>query len=184
MKKSLLYVIGALVIVVFLFGGMYNGLLVQKQALDNSWSQVETQYQRRFDLIPNIQATVAGAAEFEKSTFTEVVEARTKWLAAGSTIEKVQAINTFDSALSRLLVTVESYPQLKATEAFRDFMVQLEGTENRIAVSRKDYNDQVETYNVYVQTFPRVLLAKLFGYTTVPYFNSAADADKAPKVSF
>lgn len=159
-------------------------MLQKKTQLDTAWAQVETQYQRRFDLLPNLEATVSGAAEFEKSTFTDVVAARNQWLNAASQTEKVQAINSFDSAVSRLLVTVESYPQLQATQAFRDFMVQIEGTENRIAVSRKDYNDQVQVYNLHIQTFPRMLLARLFGFSSAPYFNSAAEAENAPTIEF
>ena len=183
-NKPRLIALGIAAVLLIALGASYNGLLRSKEKLDNTWAQVEAQYQRRFDLIPNLQATVTGAAEFERTTFTQVAEARTKWLSAGSQTEKVQAINTFDSALARLLVTVESYPQLQATEAFQNFMVQLEGTENRIAISRKDYNDQVEVYNVYIRTFPRNLLASVFGYDTAPYFNSAADADTAPVVDF
>lgn len=183
-KKSLYITLGVLAVVVLYIGSVYNGLLTQKETLDNTWAQVETQYQRRFDLIPNLQATVQGAADFEQSTFTAVTQARSQWQSAGTQTEKIQAINTFDSALSRLLVTVEAYPQLQATQAFQDFMVQLEGTENRIAVARKDYNDQVQTYNIYVRRFPRSMFANMFGYDVATYFRSSADAAEAPTVEF
>ncbi len=173
--------VGALLLWAF---GTYNGLVRAKAALENSWAQVETQYQRRIDLVPNLQATVQGAANFEQETFTAVTAARSQWQQANTLTEQVEATNQFESALSRLLVTVEAYPQLQATQSFRDFMVQLEGTENRIAVARRDYNDQVTEYNVYVRTFPRNLLAGLFGYDAAPFFSSTPGAEEAPVVNF
>jgi len=162
----------------------YNGLVQARAALDATWAQVETQYQRRFDLIPNLQATVQGAADFEQETFTAVTQARSQWQGAGSREEKIAAINGFDSALSRLLVTVEAYPTLQATQAFRDFQTQIEGTENRIAVARRDYNEGVRGYNVYVRIFPRNILANLFGYEPAAFFASDEDAAQAPQVQF
>lgn len=188
MKKFFLSPIGIIVtlaVVGLLYvSSMYNGLVVQKTTLDSVWAQVETQYQRRFDLIPNLQATVKGAADFEQDTFTAVAKARSQWQEAGSQLEQVQAINNFDSALSRLLVTVEAYPELNATQSFRDFMVQLEGTENRISVARRDYNEQAKEYNIYVQSFPRNLAATLFNFEPATFFQSAVQAADAPQVSF
>ena len=162
----------------------YNGLISSKAAVEASWAQVETQYQRRFDLVPNLVSTVKGAAKFEQDTFTAITAARSQWQSAGSRDDKITAASGFDSALSRLLVTVEAYPQLQATQAFRDLMTQLEGTENRIAVARRDYNDAVQGYNVLVARFPRNILARLFGFGSEKLFSSDAGADKAPAVNF
>lgn len=163
----------------------YNGLVTARGGVDLAWSQVETDYQRRFDLIPNLQRTVQGAADFEQQTFVQVTEARTQWLnAAGDRDARVEAANQFDSALSRLLVSVEAYPQLQATQAFRDFMTQIEGTENRISTSRRDYNQAVLAYNLKVRRFPGNLLAGLFGFDPAESFEAAEGADRAPVVDF
>ena len=187
MQKRSLWLYGAIAAVVILIlwtVSGYNGLVTARQNLDTEWSQVETQYQRRFDLIPNLQATVSGAADFEQETYTDVAEARSQFQNAGSRAEQVEAANNFDSALSRLLVTVEAYPQLQATQAFRDFMTQLEGTENRIATARRDYNEAVRTYNLTVKRFPRVILATLLGYAPEPGFEASEGASSAPTVDF
>lgn len=185
--KRTTWIYGAIAAVVlvalWVFSG-YNGLVTARQNLDTEWSQVETQYQRRFDLIPNLQATVSGAADFEQETYTAVAEARSQFQNAGSRAEQVQAAGQFDSALSRLLVTVEAYPQLQATQAFRDFMTQLEGTENRIATARRDYNEAVRTYNLTVKRFPGVILATIFGYDAEPGFEAAEGSEIAPSVTF
>lgn len=162
----------------------YNGLVTSKAGVDNAWAQVETQYQRRMDLVPNLVSTVKGAANFEQSTLTAVTEARTKYLSAGTLNDKVAAAGQFDSALSRLLVSVEAYPQLTATQNFRELQAQLEGTENRISVARKDFNDAVMVYNVRVQRFPSVIAARLFGFSTVSSFQAQSGAENAPKVDF
>lgn len=175
---------GAVILVVLWIFSGYNGLVTERQNVDTAWSQVETQYQRRFDLIPNLQATVSGAADFEQETFTAVTAARSQWQDAGSRGEQLAAAGQFDSALSRLLVTVEAYPQLQATQAFRDFMTQLEGTENRIATARRDYNEAVRTYNLAVKRFPGLILAAIFGYDAEPGFESAPGTDIAPTVNF
>jgi LemA protein len=145
---------------------------------------VETTYQRRVDLIPNLVSTVSGAADFEKSTITQVTEARTQWLSAGSIPDKVAAAQDLESAIARLLVTVEAYPQLQATQAFRDLMVQLEGTENRISEARRDFNDAVRAYNIAVKTFPRNLIAGFFGFSEEKPFEAAPGSEVAPKVDF
>ncbi len=182
---ALWIVIAVLVLLGIWAAAAYNGLVSQRQAVDNSWSQVETQYQRRFDLIPNLVSTVKGAANFEQETLTQVTEARTRFLNAGADrAAQIGAAQQFDSALSRLLVTVESYPQLKATQAFQDLMVSIEGTENRIAVARKDYNDAVQQYNVRVQRFPGLLWAGLFGFRPEAFFQGQAGSETAPQVDF
>lgn len=182
---GLLVVLGAIVLLVLWAFGSYNGLVSQREAVDASWAQVETQYQRRFDLIPNLVKTVQGASDFEQSTLQSVTEARTKWMGAGTDRDaKVEAAQEFDSALSRLLVTVEAYPQLQATQAYRDLMTELEGTENRIGVARKDFNEAVQTYNVKVKSFPMNILAGAFGFNAAEFFDATAGSENAPSVDF
>lgn len=182
--------IGLLVVIVILgfwLFSSYNGLVTGSEQLANSWNQVETQYQRRFDLIPNLVNTVKGEANFEQSTLTAVTEARTNWLSAqqsGDVNAQVQATNQTETALARLLVSVEAYPTLKATQGFEDFMVQLEGTENRIATARKDYNDSVLSYNLIVKRFPGNIAAMLFGFEPAIGFQADAGSQNAPSVNF
>ncbi|MDH3624984.1 MAG: LemA family protein [Myxococcales bacterium] len=181
----------ALVLVVSAVGS-YNTLVELDEGVDNAWSQVENVYQRRADLIPNLVATVKGAAEFEKDTFTQVVEARAKvgqinFESAPDAAQLQQfeaAQSQLSSALSRLLVVVEKYPELKATEAFRDLQAQLEGTENRISVERKRFNDATLVYNKTRRRFPTVLLASLMGFDDKPYFEAVPGAEEPPKVEF
>jgi LemA protein len=185
-KNTWLFVIlGVIVLLGIWVFSSYNGLVQAREGVDASWAQVETQYQRRFDLIPNLQNTVKGAANFEQTTLQQVTAARTQWQNAGADrTQKVEAAQQFDSALSRLLVTVEAYPQLQATQAFRDFMTQLEGTENRISTARRDYNEEVRTYNVAVKTFPRNLVAGLMGFGPEAFFQNTPGAENAPAVNF
>ena len=177
-------VIGVVVLAAFWLLGVYNGLVPLKENVNTAWAQVETQYQRRFDLVPNLVSTVKGAAAFEQETLTQVTAARTQWMQAGSREDQITAAGNFDSALSRLLVTVESYPQLQATQAFRDLMTQIEGTENRISVARMDYNNAVRDYNVRVRRFPAALFAGLFGFAPEEPFGSLPGAENAPSVNF
>lgn len=189
-KKSfsvLIVVIVILVLVIGWFASSYNSLVVLQTKIAGEWSNVEVQYQRRADLVPQLVETVKGAANFEKGTLTAVTEARTQWLNAqsgASRVDEIAAANTFDSALSRLLVTVESYPALTATENFKGLQAQLEGTENRIAVARKNYNDSVLPYNTAILKFPKVFIAKLFGFDTEEYFVASDGSDQAPTVNF
>ena len=184
-KNKIFLIVGAvaLILVVWVWTG-YNGLIQSKGLVDGSWAQVETQYQRRFDLVPNLVSTVKGAADFEQETFASVTAARSQWQNAGSRGEQLSAATNFESAFSRLLVTVEAYPQLQATQAFRDLMAQLEGTENRISTARRDFNESVRVYNVKTQRFPTLLLARLFGFGPEAYFESAEGSETAPKVDF
>jgi len=184
-KFPWLYAVLGIVVLfaIWMFSG-YNGLVVERENVDNEWRQVETQYQRRFDLIPNLVNTVKGAAGFEQDTLIAVTEARSQFQNAGSRSEQVTAANQFDSALSRLLVTVEAYPQLQATQAFKDLMVETSGTENRIATARRDYNNAVASYNVKVKRFPTNILAGLFGYAAEPGFQATAGSDTAPVIDF
>lgn len=179
------FVIPAIIVIAVIWAWSgYNGLITAKGEVEGQWSQVETQYQRRFDLVPNLVNTVKGAANFEQSTLTAVTAARTQWQQAPSRGAQIAAASGFDAALSRLLVTVEAYPQLQATQAFRDLMTQLEGTENRIATARRDYNQAVQAYNVRVRTFPRNILAGVFGFDAERQFGSQPGAETAPSVDF
>lgn len=187
MKKipALYIVLGVVALACLWLWSGYNGLVTGKEAVDASWAQVETQYQRRFDLVPNLVSTVKGAANFEQETLQQVTEARTKWMAAGaSRPQQIGAAQQLDGALSRLLVTVEAYPQLQATQAYRDLMTQLEGTENRIATARRDYNTEVQSFNVRVKRFPGNLLAGMFGFGAEEFFNSTEGSQNAPSVQF
>jgi len=197
---KILLVIGGLIttgliIAALWTAGIYNRLVALQQGTDAAWAQVQNVYQRRADLIPNLVNTVAGAANFEKSTLTEIVEARASigrvTLPAGNAPTDPQQLGTFEraqarlgSALSRLLVVAEKYPDLKATAAFRDLQVQLEGTENRITVERGRFNEAVQAYNTAIKQFPAILLAGLFGQQARPYFNATAGAERPPEVKF
>lgn len=183
-------VLGIIAVVVLLglwIFSAYNRMVTGSETLANSWNQVETQYQRRFDLIPNLVNTVKGEAQFEQETLTAITEARTNWLGAkqsGDVNAQVAATNQTESALARLLVSVEAYPTLKSTQGFEDFMVQLEGTENRIAVARKDYNDAVLSYNLIVKRFPGNIAAMIFGFEPAIGFEATAGSETAPIVDF
>ena len=193
-RNIVLIVIGGLIL---LLGGCgcsgYNGLVQMDQNVKGKWANVESDYQRRSDLIPNLVNTVKGAADFEKSTLEAVVNARaqatqTKIDVTNLSPEKVAEVQKAQSQLSgaigRLLVTMEKYPELKATDAFRDLQSQLEGTENRIKVSRNDFNSAVQEYNTSVKKFPMVLFSGLFGFKEKGFFAAEAGAEKAPTVDF
>ena len=186
-------IVGIVVIVVMVFDGAYNGLVAQRETVTTAFSKVQSQYQRRADLIPNLVNTVKGAANFEQTTLTKVTEARAKATSiqldpSKATPEQIQqyqqAQGEVSSALSRLLAVSENYPQLQATQAFRDLQVQLEGTENRIAVARNDYNDAARPYNTRLQTFPTNIIAGMFGFQQKPYFEADKGSEKAPTVDF
>jgi LemA protein len=193
---GVLLVLGVIVLVIIaIAGGSYNRLVRLSQAVDSSWAQVQTDYQRRADLVPNLVATVSGAANFEKSTLTEITEARASVgkvninanaapTDAAKLAEFDQAQSQLSSALSRLLVVVERYPDLKATANFVTLQAQLEGTENRISVSRRDFNDAVQAYNTAIKSFPAVFYAGAAGFHEKPYFAATAGSETAPKVQF
>lgn len=185
-------IVGVLLLIGLWIGGTYNSLVGEREKVTAAFSNVETQYQRRIDLVGNLVNTVKGSSDFEKSTLTEITEARAK---AGSVKvnasssqaqvqQYVEAQNQMNSALSRLLVTVEAYPNIKSTDAYRDLMSQLEGTENRIQVARSDFNNTARPYNTRIQTFPTNVIANLFGFSQRAYFESQEGADKAPTVDF
>ena len=188
-----------LLVIVFVIGlffwGTYNRLVGLQQGVDAQWAQVQTVYQRRADLIPNLVNTVAGAANFEKSTLTEVTNARasvgrvqldpSKAPTDAKQLQEFQAAQgQLSNALSRLLVVAENYPQLTATENFRGLQAQLEGTENRISVERNKFNTTVQSYNVAVRSFPTNLIAGMFGFAPRPFFEAQQGAEKAPTVTF
>lgn len=200
MKKGCLVsiIIGAvlalIVLSVVLWGTkVYNGMVTMQESVTSQWGNVETTYQRRNDLIPNFVNTVKGAANFEQSTLTQVIEARSKATAVTIDPTKMTAENLqqfqqaqgqVSSALSRLMVVVERYPELKATQNFRDLQVELEGTENRISVERRKFNEVAQSYNTYIKRFPQSFLAGMFGFQEKPYFKADEGADKAPEVKF
>ncbi len=182
---------------ILLLGGCgcsgYNGLVEKDQNVKGKWANVESDYQRRSDLIPNLVNTVKGAADFEKSTLEAVVNARaqatqTKIDPTNLSPEKIaefqRAQGQLSGAIGRLLVTMERYPELKATDAFRDLQAQLEGTENRIKVSRNDFNTAVQDYNTSVKRFPMVLFSGIFGFKEKGFFTAEVGAEKAPTVDF
>jgi LemA protein len=196
MKKSwiVIIVIGVVVIGLYtMFKGTYNNMVTKSEGVDAQWSQVENVYQRRADLIPNLVNTVKGYASHEKETLQGVVEARAKATSVNVDAGNLnpqslqafqQAQDGLSGALSRLMVVVEKYPDLKANQNFLDLQAQLEGTENRIAVERKKFNERVREYNTYIKTFPNNIFAGMFGFTQKPYFKSAQGSDKAPEVKF
>lgn len=193
MKKRswliLLLVLGCIVGIVLIFAiwgvSVYNKIIALDQETENQWAQVETQLQRRYDLIDNLVETVKGYASHERETFLGVTEARSRVSSAGTVAEKIEAENQLSSALSRLLVVVENYPELKANENFIRLQDELAGTENRIAVARKRYNDAVRSYNTFVKVFPNNLVAGLFGKSEPKKFFAAPEAAReAPKVKF
>jgi LemA protein len=197
--KIILVLVGLLVVVGIVIAAsvssVYNRLVSLQQATDAQWAQVQNVYQRRADLVPNLVRTVAGAANFEKSTLTEVTEARasvgrvqvpqgTAPTDPAQLAEFERAQGQLGGALSRLLVVAERYPELKATEGFRDLQAQLEGTENRIAVERGRFNEAVQAYNTAMRRFPAVLVAGMFGHKPRPYFTASPGSDAPPKVDF
>jgi len=196
MKKGLLFGCGGLLALALLVAlpavGGYNRLVSLEEGVKTAWSQVENVYQRRADLIPNLVETVKGARDFERDTLTAVIEARAKVgqvrfetvPSAGEMQQFQSAQDSLSSALSRLMVVVERYPELKATEAFRDLQSQLEGTENRITVERKRFNEAAQSFNTARRTFPTVLIASLFGFAEKPYFQATPGSDRPPQVQF
>lgn len=196
MKKSWIIIIVIVLIVIWMISsaiGTYNSMVEKNEAVSTQWSQVENVYQRRGDLIPNLVATVKGYAEHEKQTLTDVVEARAK--ATSTTIDMnnfnaqsfqqfQQAQDGLTQALSKLMVVVERYPDLKANQNFLELQAQLEGTENRITVERKKFNEVAQLFNTYIKKFPKNLWASMFGFEARDYFKAMEGADKAPKVEF
>ena len=171
----------------------YNGMVTKEEAVKSAWSNVETQYQRRADLIPNLVSTVKGYASHEESTLTAVVDARSKATSVNISMDELtseklaeyqKAQSAVTSALGRLIAVSENYPELKANQNFLELQAQLEGTENRITVARKGFNDATNDYNVTVRKFPANIVAMIFGFDQKPYFEADESASAAPKVEF
>ena len=187
-KKTLLITVIVILILVGLFysffKGTYNQFVTLDEGVKSAWAQVENQLQRRYDLIPNLVETVKGYAKQEKGVLTEVTNARARVGGASTVPDKIQANNELSGALSRLLVVVENYPDLKSNVNFLRLQDELAGTENRIAVERKRYNDAVQTYNVLIRSFPSNMLAGMFGFEKAAFFEAPAVAKAAPQVKF
>lgn len=187
MKKGIKgWMIVAVVVLALAIMGIssYNGLVGAREALDSQLSNIDAQLQRRNDLIPNLVSTVQGYTNHESEVLASVSDARAKLAGAGSTQEKAEADQELSGALSRLLMVVENYPELKADTQFSALTDELAGTENRIAVARQDYNSAAESYNAQIRRFPKVLFARLLGFDRAEYFQAAEGAAEAPKVSF
>ena len=193
MKKSTIITIVVIVVLLFIIFGMYNGLVKKQEAVEAQWAQVENVYQRRYDLIPNIVNAVKGYSEHEQSTLVEVMDARAK--ATSINIDPSKATpeqfaqfqevqDQLTGAVSRLLVTVERYPDLKASEQFSELIVELEGSENRIANERKKFNEKAQEYNQSIRLFPHNIIASIFGFEKIAYFKAKDGADTAPVVDF
>ena len=183
-----LIAIGAVVLIAIVAGlslmGAYNSLVTKSQAVDAQWAQVETQYQRRYDLIPNLVNSVKGFMTQEKAIFDDIANARTKYGQANTPNDKAAAASEVETTLGRLLVIMENYPQLKSDTLVVQLMDELAGTENRISVERRRYNDLVRDYNTAIKTFPTNMIAGMFGFTEKAYFQSVSGADQVPKVEF
>jgi LemA protein len=196
-NKGLWITLGVIVLVIIIFyssfKGTYNQIVVFDEQVNVAWSQVVTDYQRRMDLIPNLVNTVKGYADFEQQTLTAVIEARAKATSVNLDVNNLDAQSVsrlqetqgaLSGALSRLLVTIERYPDLKANTNFRDLQAQLEGTENRISNARRKFNEATQVYNSYIRQFPKNIYASIFNFHTKPYFEAEAGAEKAPDVQF
>ncbi|MDZ7715758.1 MAG: LemA family protein [Balneolaceae bacterium] len=194
MKKNLIIGLAVILVLGFYAVSVNNSLVQKQETVNNAWAQVENQYQRRSDLIPNLVNTVKGATNFEQETLTSVIEARSKATSIQVSADDLndpqkvaqfqQAQQQLSGALSRLLVTVERYPELKANQNFRDLQTQLEGTENRISTERKRFNDAVRSYNTSIQKFPTNLFAGMLGFDQKAYFQADEGTDEAPEVNF
>ena len=183
LKRLTMGILGALLLIP-LGGCSYNKFVGQEEAIKSQWAQVENQLQRRNDLIPNLVETVKGTAAQEQSVFVAIANSRAKLAGATTPEQKMQAANEQETALSRLLVIVENYPQLKSNDSFNRLMDELSGTENRIAVERMRYNERVQEYNTLRRRFPSNVTAKVFGFKEYPYYEAPAAAQQLPKVNF
>lgn len=182
------YVLIGVVALAALFGGWYaltyNSLVAADQGVNAKWAAVETQYQRRVDLIPNLVSTVKGTSGFEQETLAEITRLRSQWQTQTAQADRVKTANELETAISKLLLITENYPELKSTQAYADLMVQLEGTENRVAFARNEFNEAVRGYNVNVQSLPNSIVASSMGLKPKEFFQAAKGADAAPTVKF
>ncbi|HEX7057313.1 MAG TPA: LemA family protein [Bacilli bacterium] len=185
-KSSIAWIIAGVLVVILILSSVsaYNGMVTAQTNVDKQFSQIENTLQRRADLIPNLVNTVKGYAAHEKEVLQSIADARSKLVGANTPAQMAAADSELSSALSRLLVVVENYPDLKADKEFTRLMDELSGTENRIAVARKDYNDAVEQYNLKIRRFPGSLFASMFGFAPRDFFKSQPGAEKVPEVKF
>lgn len=191
-SRTTLYVILGIVVILLFWGcGSYNGLVTANQEVKTKWSNVETNYQRRTDLYNSVIKTIEGSANFEKSTLTEVVQARAKATSINVDINDPKSLEAYQNAqaglqssFGKLLAVVERYPDLKTTSAFQGFQTQIEGTENRINVARQDYNTSVQSYNLKVKTFPGNIFAGIFGFHEKAFYKADPGSEKAPDINF
>ena len=182
-KIGLIIIAVIAVIAIILIGG-YNSIISASEEVENKFSTIDTQLQRRADLIPNLVNTVKGYASQEKDIFTEIADARSKLAGANNITEQANADSELSGALSRLLLVVENYPNLKSNQNFQDLSIQLEGTENRIAIARQDYNTAVTTYNTKLKSFPTKIVASLFGFDERPLYKATEGSQQVPEVNF
>ena len=180
--KVLIGILGLILIIVFYVWGSFNRLVTQNETVDGQWAQVEVQYQRRFDLIPNLVESVRGILVQEQEIFGAIAEARTRYAQAQSVNEKAEAATQIEGSLSRLLVIMENYPQLRSSENILSLMAQLEGTENRISVERKRFNDEARNFNLLIKRFPTKWIAGWFDFSQKEYFEASDGAETPPKV--
>lgn len=184
MNKFTWAILGVIVVLVLYSWSLYNGLVKANENITGQWAQVETQYQRRFDLIPNLVNSVKGIMNQETKVFGDLAEARTRYTGAINVDDKVKAANDVESSLSRLLVIMENYPQLRSSETVLTLMAQLEGTENRISVERSRFNDTVRIFNIKIKRFPANVFVSLYGFKEKSYFEPQPGAEKVPEVNF
>ncbi len=186
--RNLLIILGIIIflffILIFPVISFYNNAISKREAIRSQFSQIDVVLKRRYDLIPNLIQTVKGVAIQEQEIFLKLAEARTKYGLATTNEEKIKSANEIEGLISRLLVIVENYPQLRSSESFNKLMDELSGTENRIAVERRRYNENVREYNMFIKTFPNNILANFFGFKEEPYFEITNVEREAPKVNF
>ena len=177
-------ILGIIVVLVLIVVGVYNGLVKSRMQTREAWSQIDVQLKRRNDLIPNLIETVKGYAKYEGDTLAKVTQLRQQVAQASSPAEAMAASDALSRQVAGIFAVAENYPDLKANENFRDLQAQLEGTENRIAVERRKFNEEVKGYNAYIRSFPKNIIAGMFGFLPKPYFEATAGAEKAPEVKF
>ena len=183
MKKSTIIILVVVVLLAIYAFTSYNGLVTLNERADAQWAQVETQYQRRLDLVPNLVNSVKGILTQEQKVFGDIAEARARYSGAGTPNERAAAATQVEAGLGRLLAIVESYPELKSSTNVQDLMAQLEGTENRVSVERNRYNEMIRDYNTTIKRFPKNLMAGIYGFGNRDYFESASGAENAPEVN-
>ena len=183
-NKGWVIPLGLVLLIIMFIWSSYNGIVTLQVNVENEFANVDTQLQRRFDLIPNLVSTVEGIRDQERDVFTTVTEMRTAWASAATRGDKIAAAQGLEGALSRLLVTVENYPNLVSQESFNNLMIQLEGTENRISVARTRYNDAVRAFNTKIRRFPANMIAGMFGFQQESFFEAVEGAEAVPQVDF